>query len=62
MRGYPVDEALDDLKEHDFEVTNIDGPEDGVSAYYEITGTGPFPAILHTCPASGDTYDVSAQS
>ena len=62
VRGYPVEEALEDLEEHDFEVTSIDGPEDGVATYYEVTGTGPFSAILHTCPASGGTYDVSASS
>ena len=62
VRGYPVDEALADLEEHNFVVTSIDGPEDGVVTYYEVTGTGPFSAILHTCPASGGSYDASTPS
>ena len=62
VRGYPVNEALIDLEEHDFEVTSIDGPEDGIVTSYEVTGTGPFSAVLHTCPVSGGSYDASTPS
>lgn len=62
VRGYPVDEALEDLKEHGFGVTSVDGPENGVVTCYEVTGSAPPSAILHTCPASGGTYDASTPS
>lgn len=62
VRGYPADEALTDLEEHGFGVTSVDGPEDGIVTCYEITGSAPFSAILHTCPASGGTYDASTPS
>lgn len=62
VRGYPVAQALVDLEEHGFDVTSIDGPENGIVACYEVTGTSPFSAILHTCPISGGTYDASTPS
>ena len=34
---HSVNKALADLEAHDFEVTSIDGPEGGVSTYYEVT-------------------------
>lgn len=59
VRGYTVDEALEALEDHWFGSVDVDGPEDGVVASFEVTGSAPLSSILHAIPASGGFYDAT---
>lgn len=59
VRGYTVDEALEALENHWFGSVDVDGPEDGVVASFEVTGSAPLSSILHAIPASGGFYDAT---
>lgn len=59
VRGYAVDEALEALEDHWFGSVDVDGPEDGVVASFEVTGSAPLSSILHVIPASDGSYDAT---
>lgn len=54
VAGQSVEDATTTLREHGNPVTSIDGPEDGVVVYYEVTGSAPLSGVLHTAPISGN--------
>lgn len=54
VAGQSVVDATATLEEHGRPVTEIDGPEDGVVVYYEVTGSSPPSGTLHTTPTAGN--------
>lgn len=59
VRGYTVNEAIEALEDHWFGSVDVDGPENGVVASFEVTGSAPLSSILHAIPASGGFYDAT---